>query len=186
MLVGPGHDPERAPAETRPSQRSAEHATLAGLGVPAGKLSLLAPIEAKSVIGTMREEELTDRAKARAKVDAYLHWRDLADTGRVSEWRAHRIVEQATGQYAAAKLGFADAQDAHKAGREDAAVLLDEAQEDLSAAVRRYDDARADLAYLTDPVWRDAAAETLPMNDYYALDGARRRFAKKDYRGQVY
>lgn len=184
-------DPQPEPAAHRPADRSPEHAQLAQLGVPAGKLSLLAPVEAKSVLGTLRPEQVTDRAAVRGQVDAYLHWRDLAETGPLHETRARRIADEATRQYAAARRGFTEAQQAAALGDGDRprAVLLDEAYEaeaDLRDAVRRYEDARADLRYLTDPSWRDATSEQVTMLDHFALDGARRRLAKKDYRGQVH
>lgn len=187
-LIGPGHDPEPGPADAHPSERSPEHAVLSELGVGAGKLSLLAPVEAKTLVAGVRERGIDqDRPRVRAYVDSYLRWRDLAETGPVHETRARRIVDEATRQYAAAKVGFRVSQEAVK--REDAGadLLSEEAQEDLSAAVRRFDDARADLQYVTDPEWRaSVVTETLAMNDYFALDGARRRFAKKDYRGRVF
>lgn len=186
-LVGPGHDPEREPAENRPSDRSPEHGELARLGLGEGELSLLAPVEAKTLVAGVRERGIAaDRPRVRAYVDAYLRWRDLAETGPVHETRARRIVDEATRQYAAAKLGFADAIEAAKADPGDGERILEEAQDDLSAAVRRFDDARADLRYVTDPEWRETPSESLSMNDYFALDGARRRFAKKDYRGQLH
>lgn len=185
-LVGKGYDPPPAPAETRPSDRSPEHAQLAALGVGEGKLSLLAPVEAKTLWRQVSELALTDRAKVRGAVDAYLHWRDLADHMPVYEARARRIVDESTRQYAAARLGFADAQDAARRGDTGADIRADEAQADLSAAVRRYDDARADLRYLTDPAWRDGKGAVMSMNDHLALDSARRRFAASTYRGQVF
>ena len=184
-------EPQPDPAARRPADRSPEHSRLAELGVAAGKLSLLAPVEAKSVLGTLRPEQLTSRAAVRDQVDAYLHWRDLADTGALHETRARRIADEATRQYAAARRGFADAQEALKPGGSDrprAELLqeMDEAETDLRDAVRRYDDARADLRYLTDRSWRDAAPEQVTMLDHFALDGARRRITRRDYRGQVH
>lgn len=182
-LVTPGYSP--GPSASRPADRSPEHARLADLGVPAGKLSLLAPVEAKSVLGTVPPQGLTDRDEARATVDAYLRWRDLADTGKVHELRARRILDEATGQLAAAQRGLVDANEQVRAGSADGPLLQDEAAQDVSVAVRRFDDARADLRYLTDPQWRESSG-ALSMADYFALHGARRRFANDAYRGQVH
>lgn len=186
VLTGSTQDPGPAPTDIRPSDRSPEHTELAAAGVGEGRLSLLAPVEAKTLAAAVRESETTDHEQVRAYVQSYLRWRDLAETGPVHETRARRIVDEATRQYAAAKLGFADAQEAVKRGDRDADTRSIEAQDDLSAAVRRFDDARADLKYLTEPDWRTAPAESQSMADYFALDGARRRFADKTYRGQVH
>ena len=175
------------PVGTRASQRSDAHSALHERGLGESKLSLLAPVEARSVLGTMPAG--ADRPTNRAHLDAYLHWRDLADTGELHEVRANRIVSESTRQFEASRLGFADTEAAVKAER--TPVTIERAQEserDLSDAVRRMDDAIADVRYLSDPTWRATPATTTTesMNDYYARSGAQRRFAKKGYRGQVF
>lgn len=171
-----------------PRDRSTEHAELADLGAGAGKLALFAPIEAKSVLGTLTDEDKTDRAAVRARLDAYLHWRDLADSGRVHELRARRILDEATRQYDAARAGFKDAQDAVATGAPDAERQEEESQLDLSAAVRRYDAARADVRYLAEPKYREAEQPVFGVVVLGQADqlAAIERFTDPAYRGQVY
>lgn len=175
------------PAGTRHSQRSDAHSALHERGLGEGKLSLLAPIEAGSVLNTLPAG--ADRPATRAHLDAYLHWRDLADTGGLHEARANRIVAESTRQFEASRLGFADAQAALKAERSPAAIeRARESEADLRDAVRRMDDAVADLRCLRDPAWNGTGLEpsSESMNDFYARSGAKRRFATKGYRGQVF
>ena len=177
----------------RPSARSLEHATLADLGVPAGALSLLAPVEAKTVLGSLTRTDSSSRAAVRKHVDAYLRWRDVSASGPVGHDRARRILAEATGQHEAAVAGCTAAQAVANRRQDPVALVhLQEAQDDLVRAVRRKDAAAEDLHYLSDPVWRQPArwGQTLEqgasVGDLLARMSARRRFADPAYRGQVH
>jgi hypothetical protein len=173
-----------------PAQRSDAHARLDELGVGAGVLSLLAPVEAKTVLGSM-PEGTSGRAEVCARAAGYLHWRDLDKTGPVTPDRAHRIATEAAGQYAAAQVGFTDTQSSQHDGDE-GALRFAESQLDLMSAVRRFDAANEDVHYLSDPswrpisLWRQATANDASMGDFLARSAAHRRFADPAYRGQVH
>jgi hypothetical protein len=172
----------------RPAERSEAHARLRELGVGAGVLSMLAPVEAQSVLGSL-PEYVTDRAAVREHAGRYLHWRDLADTGPLHELRAHRVLDEACRQYDAAVVGFIDAQAAASAdGHPNTGIECEETEADLGTAVRRKDAARADLAYLTDPACRvsDPAAVERLAPGAWDQQAAIERFADPRYRGQVH
>ena len=174
-----------APPVTFQSGRSPDHARLAGMGVGEGMLSLLAPVEAKSVLNSLPPQvgDAGRRGQVRGHVDAYLHWRDLADTGPLHVTRARRIVEESTRQFEASRNWFVGTE---PLTRQEVLAYV-EGEADLHSAVRRMDAAIADLRYLTDPTWQSGtAAATESVSDYYARYGAQRRFAKKGYRGQVF
>lgn len=189
----PGTRPVRPPRPVRPSGRSLEHAALADLGVPAGALSLLAPVEAKTVLGSLTRADSSSRAAVRKHVDAYLRWRDVSASGPVGADRARRIFAEATSQHEAAVAGFTAAQTVADRRRDpDALMRLQEAQDDLVRAVRRKDSAAEDLRYLSDPSWRESARWGRPLEpgssaeELLARMSARRRFADPAYRGQVH
>lgn len=160
-----------------PAHRSPDHELLAAHGVGAGRLALLAPLEARTLTGQVPDD--ADRGAVTALVENYLHWRDLAETGPLNAYRAQRIADEASRQLAGSQVGFEHAittgEDIHVA------------EEDLKASVRRADAAEEDLRWLADPQWRQAPAVCEPTS----ADGSRRRaaadrFADPGYRGQVF
>ena len=171
-----------------PARRSPQHAELAALGVGAGKLAMLAPVEAKSVLGSIRLGTKNDPAQVRAQVDGYFHWRDLADSGPLHVYRAERIESEAARQFEAARHAWWNAAQGLQGGEPGAVEREAAAQADLSEAVRRHDAAVTDLRYLTDPAYREPGDE---QPDVVTLGEADRlaaiaRFTDPKYRGQVF
>jgi hypothetical protein len=156
------------------------------MGVGEGRLSLLAPVEARTLAAQLSCER-SDRAAVRARVDAYLHWRDLADPGPVSEFRAGRIAEETVRQLDAAKDGYVRAREWVWGSSTDVRGLLEleEAEEDLKVAVRRHDRAHADLRYLNDPSWRPGTVADGALDEFECAL-THERFADPSYRGQVH
>ena len=189
FAAGPHPETGTTLTPASPARRSPSHGELADLGVPAGTLSLLAPVEARSVLGSLSESDAGDRGRVRARVAAYLRWRDLATTGPLYADRARRIAAEATDQLEAARAGFEATRQGQFAGP--GVLLAAEAEADLMAAVRRQDAAAEDLRYLTDPswapgAWRQPKAEDVLRTEWFARSSAHHRVSRRGYRGQVH